>query len=174
MPETDNISPKPTLDNEVTAINIDQLNMVPPIAEAAVEKPVIKDEPKGGKEASKTIKKSKKRSKSKKSKTTVEDTVAKEAESSQIPETDIISPKLTLDNEVTAINIDHLNIFPPIAEAAVEKPVIKDESKGEKEASKKIKKKSKKRSKSKKSKKTVEDTIAKEAAPSQMPETDII
>ncbi|KRY02366.1 hypothetical protein T03_7701, partial [Trichinella britovi] len=35
MPETDNISPKPTLDNEVTAINIDQLNVVPPIAEEA-------------------------------------------------------------------------------------------------------------------------------------------
>ncbi|KRZ47383.1 hypothetical protein T02_9609, partial [Trichinella nativa] len=29
-----------------------------------------------------------------------------------------ISPKPTLDNEVTAINIDHLNIVPPIAEAA--------------------------------------------------------
>ncbi|KRY06521.1 hypothetical protein T03_9616, partial [Trichinella britovi] len=100
MPETDNISPKPTLDNEVTAINIDQLNMVPPIAEAAVEKPVIKDEPQGGKEASKKIKKkSKKRSKSKKSMTTVEDTVAKEAAPSQMPETDIISPKITLDNE---------------------------------------------------------------------------
>ncbi|KRY04995.1 hypothetical protein T03_12028, partial [Trichinella britovi] len=90
--------------------------MVPPIAEAAVEKPVIKDEPKGGKEASKKIKKSNKRSKSKKSMTTVEDTVAKEAESSQIPETDIISPKLTLDNEVTAINKDQLNVVPPIAE----------------------------------------------------------
>ncbi|KRX28443.1 hypothetical protein T06_7841, partial [Trichinella sp. T6] len=51
-----------------------------------------------------------------------------------------MSPKTTLDNEVTAINIDHLNIVPPIAEAAVEKPVIKDEPKGEKKASKKIKK----------------------------------
>ncbi|KRX28742.1 hypothetical protein T06_10189, partial [Trichinella sp. T6] len=66
-----------------------------------------------------------------------------------MPETDVIPPKLTLDNEVTAINIDQLNIVPPIAEAAVEKPVIKDEPKGEKKASKKIKKKSKKRSKSK-------------------------
>ncbi|KRX35600.1 hypothetical protein T05_9102, partial [Trichinella murrelli] len=175
MPETDIISPKPTLDNEVTAINIDHLNILPPIAEAAVEKPVIKDEPIGEKKASEKIKKkSKKRSKSKKSKKTVIDTVAKEAESSQMPKTDIISPKLTLDNEVTAINIDQLNMVPPIAEAAVEKPVIKDEPKGEKEASKKIKKKSKKRSKSKKSKKTVEDTVAKEAESSQMPETDII
>ncbi|KRX30899.1 hypothetical protein T06_10337, partial [Trichinella sp. T6] len=104
------------------------LNIVPPIAEAAVEKPVIKDEPKGEKKASKKIKKkSKKRSKSKKSTKTVEDTVAKAAESSQKPETDIMSPKTTLDNEVTAINIDHLNIVPPIAEAAVEKQVIKDE-----------------------------------------------
>ncbi|KRX31349.1 hypothetical protein T05_5037, partial [Trichinella murrelli] len=151
MPETDIISPKLTLDNEVTAINIDQLNMVTPIAEAAVEKPKIKDEAIGEKEASKKIKKkSKKRSKSKKSKKTVEDMVGKEAAPSQMPETDIISPKPTLDNEVTAINIDQLNIVPPIAEAAVEKPVIKDEPKGEKEASKKIKKKSKKRSKSKK------------------------
>ncbi|KRX30247.1 hypothetical protein T05_1496, partial [Trichinella murrelli] len=132
MPETAIISPKLTLDNEATAINVDQLNMVPPIAEAAVEKPVIKDEPKGEKEASKKIKKkSKKRSKSKKSKKTVEDAVAKEAESSQMPETDIISPKLTLDNEATAINIDHLNMVPRLAEAAVEKPVIKDEPKGE-------------------------------------------
>ncbi|KRX31902.1 hypothetical protein T06_10468, partial [Trichinella sp. T6] len=113
------MSPKTTLDNEVTAINIDHLNIVPPIAEAAVEKPVIKDEPKGEKKASKKIKKkSKKRSKSKKSTKTVEDTVAKAAESSQKPETDIMSPKTTLDNEVTAINIDHLNIVPPIAEAA--------------------------------------------------------
>ncbi|KRZ89908.1 hypothetical protein T08_1367 [Trichinella sp. T8] len=175
MPETDIISPKLTLDNEVTAINIDQLNMVPPKAEDAVEIPKIKDEPIGEKKDSKKIKKkSKKRSKSKKSKKTVEDTVAKEAASSQMPETDIISPKLTLDNEATAINVDQLNMVPPKAEAAVEKPVIKDEPKGEKEASKKIKKKSKKRSKSKKSKKTVEDTVAKEAESSQMPETDII
>ncbi|KRX34546.1 hypothetical protein T06_3863, partial [Trichinella sp. T6] len=141
-PETDIISPKLTFDNEVTAINIDQLNMVPPIAEAAVEKPVIKDEPIGEKKAFKKIKKkSKKRSKSKKSKKTVEDAVAKEAASSQMPETDTISPKPTWDNEVTAINIDQLNIVPPIAEAAVEKPVIKDEPIGEKKASKKIKKK---------------------------------
>ncbi|OUC48708.1 hypothetical protein D917_06012 [Trichinella nativa] len=59
-------------------------------------------------------KKSKKRSKSKKNKKTVEDAVAKEAESSQIPETDIISPKLTLASEVTAINVDQLNMVPPI------------------------------------------------------------
>ncbi|KRX31509.1 hypothetical protein T06_385, partial [Trichinella sp. T6] len=118
--------------------------MDPPISEAAVEKPVIKDEPKREKEASKKIKK---KSKNKK---TVEDTVAKDAESSQIPKTDIIITKITLDNEVTAINVDQLNMVPPISEAAVEKPVIKDKPKREKEASKKIKKKSKKRSKSKK------------------------
>ncbi|KRX34107.1 hypothetical protein T06_10690, partial [Trichinella sp. T6] len=141
IPKTDIIITKITLDNEVTAINVDQLNMVPPISEAAVEKPVIKDKPKREKEASKKIKKKlKKQSKSKKSKETVEDTVAKDAESSQMPETDIISPKLTLDNEVTAINVDELNMVPPISEAAVEKPVIKDEPKREKEASKKIKK----------------------------------
>ncbi|KRY24509.1 hypothetical protein T03_10778, partial [Trichinella britovi] len=122
-PETDNISPKCTLDNEVTAINIHHLNIVPPIAEAAVEKPVIKDEPKGEKKDSeKEKKKSKKRSKFKKSKKTVENTGAKEAASSQMPETDIISPKITLDNEATAINVDQLNMVPPIAEAAVEKP----------------------------------------------------
>ncbi|KRX40034.1 hypothetical protein T05_8586 [Trichinella murrelli] len=105
-----------------------QLNILPPIAEAAVEKPKIKDEAIGEKEASKKIK-SKKRSKSKKSKKTVEDTVGKEAAPSQMPESDIISPNLTLDNEVTAINIDQLNMVPTIAEAAVEKPVIKDEPK---------------------------------------------
>ncbi|KRX29007.1 hypothetical protein T06_10143, partial [Trichinella sp. T6] len=75
-----------------------------------VEKPVIKDEPKREKEASKKIKKkSKKRWKSKKSKKSVEDTVVKDAESSQMPETDTIIPKITLDNEVTAINVDELN-----------------------------------------------------------------
>ncbi|KRY12533.1 hypothetical protein T03_1185, partial [Trichinella britovi] len=115
--------------------------MVPPIAEAAVEKPVIKDEPKGEKKDSKKIKKkSKKRSKSKKSKKSVEHTVAKAAASSEKPETDNISPKPTLDNEATAINVDQLNMVPPIAEAAVEKPVIKDEPKGEKKDSEKEKK----------------------------------
>ncbi|KRX32929.1 hypothetical protein T06_550, partial [Trichinella sp. T6] len=114
------------LDNEGTAINVDELNMVPPISEAAVEKPVIKDEPK------------------------LEDTVAKDAESSQIPKTDIISPKIALDNEVTAINVDQLNMVPPIAVEAVDKAVVKDEPQGERKDSKKIKKKSKKRSKSKK------------------------
>ncbi|OUC48709.1 hypothetical protein D917_06013 [Trichinella nativa] len=92
------------------------------------------DEPKGEKKDSKKIKKrSKKRSKSKKSKKTVEDTVAKDAESSQMPETDIISPKLTLANEATAINVDQLNMVPPIAEEAVEKQVIKDEPKDKEE-----------------------------------------
>ncbi|KRX30257.1 hypothetical protein T09_9037, partial [Trichinella sp. T9] len=67
-----------------------------------------------------------------------------------MPETDNILPKTMWDNEVTAINIDHLNMVPIIAEAAVEKRVIKDELKGEKKDSKKIKKKSKKRSKSEK------------------------
>ncbi|KRX29843.1 hypothetical protein T06_7874, partial [Trichinella sp. T6] len=47
--------------------------MDPPIAEEAVDKAVVKDEP--------------------------QDTVAKDAESSQIPKTDIISPKIALDNE---------------------------------------------------------------------------
>ncbi|KRX29745.1 hypothetical protein T05_5427, partial [Trichinella murrelli] len=91
-----------------------------------------------------------------------------------MPETDIISPKPTLDNEVTAINIDHLKMVPTIAEEAVDKTVIKDEPQGERKDSKKIKKKSKKRSKSKKSKRSVEDTVAKVAASSQMPETAII
>ncbi|KRX29288.1 hypothetical protein T09_771, partial [Trichinella sp. T9] len=74
--------------------------MVPPIAETTVEKPVIKDKAKGEDKDSKTIKKkSKKRSKSKKSKNSVEPTVAKAAASSEMPETDNISPKPTLDNE---------------------------------------------------------------------------
>ncbi|KRX19550.1 hypothetical protein T05_1019, partial [Trichinella murrelli] len=44
--------------------------------------------------------------------------VGKEAAPSQMPETDIISPKRSLDNEITAINIDQLNMVPPTAEAA--------------------------------------------------------
>ncbi|KRX29204.1 hypothetical protein T06_7959, partial [Trichinella sp. T6] len=70
------------------------------------------------KDFEKIKKKAKKQSKTRKSMTTVEDTVAKAAASSQMPETDIISPKLTLDNEVTAINVDELNMVPPISEAA--------------------------------------------------------
>ncbi|KRX31951.1 hypothetical protein T06_7804, partial [Trichinella sp. T6] len=126
------------------------------------------------KDFKKIKKKAKKQSKTRKSMTAVEDTVAKEAESSQIPETDIISPKITLDNEVTAINVDQLNMVPPIAEEAVDKAVVKDEPQGEKKDYKKIKKKSKKRSKSKKCKKTVEDTVPKDAESSQIPKTDII
>ncbi|KRX29284.1 hypothetical protein T05_1503, partial [Trichinella murrelli] len=57
-----------------------------------------------------------------------------------MPETDIISPKFTLANEVTAIHVDQPIIVPPIAEEAVAKPVIKEEPKGEKKDSKKIKK----------------------------------
>ncbi|KRX28520.1 hypothetical protein T09_7418, partial [Trichinella sp. T9] len=57
-----------------------------------------------------------------------------------MPETDIISPKDSLANEVTAIDVDQPIIVPPIAEEAVEKPVIKEEPKGEKKDSKKIKK----------------------------------
>ncbi|KRX12111.1 hypothetical protein T07_8750 [Trichinella nelsoni] len=70
-------------------------------------------------------KKSKKRSKSKKSKKSAGDTVAKDAASSQMPEKDITSPKLTLATEATAIDVDQLNIVPPISEEKVEKPVIK-------------------------------------------------
>ncbi|KRY02928.1 hypothetical protein T03_17247, partial [Trichinella britovi] len=57
-----------------------------------------------------------------------------------MPETDIISPKDSLANEVTAMDVDQPITVPPIAEEAVEKPVMKDESKGEKKDSKKIKK----------------------------------
>ncbi|KRX29993.1 hypothetical protein T09_4574, partial [Trichinella sp. T9] len=93
--------------------------IVPPIAEEAVEKPVIKEEPKGEKKDFRKIKKkSKKRSKSKKSEKTVEGTVAKGATSSQMAETDIISLKDSLANEVTAIDVDQPIIVPPIAEEA--------------------------------------------------------
>ncbi|KAL1246289.1 Zonadhesin [Trichinella spiralis] len=174
MQETDTLSPKLTLASEVTAIDVDQPNIVPTISQEKVEKPVIKDEPKVEKKDSKKIeKRSKKRSKSKKSKKTVEHTVAKKAASSQMPETDITSPKLTLASEATAIDADQPNIVPPKTEKAVEKPMIKDERKGEKKDSKKIKKKSKKGSKSKKSKKTEKDTASNKALCSQMPETDI-
>ncbi|KRZ47390.1 hypothetical protein T02_10627, partial [Trichinella nativa] len=173
--QTENTVMKAPTTTEITETVSDETVIVQPITDEKKHDEFIKEEQDiEMKDFKKIKKKAKKQSKTRKSMTTVEDTVAKEAESSQIPETDIISPKLTLDNEVTAINIDHLNIVPPIAEAAVEKPVIKDEPKGEKESSKKIKKKSKKRSKSKKSKKSVEDTGDKEAASSQMPETDII
>ncbi|KRY05237.1 hypothetical protein T03_6417, partial [Trichinella britovi] len=95
------------LANEVTAIHVDQPIIVPSIAEETVAKPVIKEEPKGEKKYSKMIKKkSKKRSKSKKSKKMVEDTLAKGATSSQMPETNIISPKDSLANEVTAMDAD--------------------------------------------------------------------
>ncbi|KRY48792.1 hypothetical protein T03_11462 [Trichinella britovi] len=162
MPDADITSPKITLASEDTEIDVDQPNRVPPISQETVEKPVIKDEPKvEKKDFKKSKKRSRKRTKSKKSKKIVKDTVAKEAASSQMPETDIISPKLTLANEATAIDLDQPNIVPPISVEKVEKPMIKDERKGEKKNSKKSKKRSKKRSKSKKSKKIVEDKIAK-------------
>ncbi|KRX19678.1 hypothetical protein T07_13308 [Trichinella nelsoni] len=120
-----------------------------------------------------TEKKSKKQSKSKKSKKTVEDTVANNAVCSQMVETDITSPKLTLAGEITAMDIDQPNIVPPIAEEKVEKPLIKGEQKDEKKDSKKIKKKSKKRSKSKKTKKSDDDRVAGKAVSSQIAKTDI-
>ncbi|KRX19715.1 hypothetical protein T07_4921 [Trichinella nelsoni] len=63
--------------------------------------------------------------------------------------------------KTTAIDVDQVNIVPPMSEEKVEKPVMKAEPKGEKKDSKKIKKKSKKRTKSKKSKNSVEDRVAK-------------
>ncbi|XP_003368575.1 conserved hypothetical protein [Trichinella spiralis] len=147
MPETDIPSPKLTLASEVTAKDVDQANIVPPISEEKVEKPVTEAEPKVEKKDSKKIKKkSKKRSKSKKIKKTVEDTVADQAASSQMPETDITSPKLTLASEVTAIDVDQPNIVPPISEEKVEKPVSQQV---ENKDSIKDNKRTKKRSKSK-------------------------
>ncbi|KRY04470.1 hypothetical protein T01_11886, partial [Trichinella spiralis] len=106
-------------------------DIVPSIAKETDEKPVITGEPKGEKKDSKKIKKkSKKRSKSKKTKETEKDIAAKEAASSQIPETDITSPNLALASEVTAINVDQLDIVPPIAEETDKKPVITVEPKG--------------------------------------------
>ncbi|KAL1236681.1 Zonadhesin [Trichinella spiralis] len=173
MTETDNKSSKFTLASEVTAVDVDQQNIVPTIPEETVEKPLLKDEPKVEKKDSKKIKKkSKKRTKSKKTKKTDKGKGAKEAASSHVTETDNKSPKFTLASEVTAVDVDQPNIVPPIPEETAEKPVITGEPKGEKKDSKKIKKKSKKRTKSKKSKKAVEDTAAKEAASSQVTETD--
>ncbi|KRY06129.1 hypothetical protein T01_4130, partial [Trichinella spiralis] len=74
-------------------------------------------------------KKSKKRSKSKKTKKTEKDTAAKEAASSQETETDITSRKLALASEVTAINVDQLDIVKSIAKETDEKPVITVEPK---------------------------------------------
>ncbi|KAL1238604.1 Zonadhesin, partial [Trichinella spiralis] len=171
--ETDITSRKLALASEVTAINVDQLDIVPSIAKETDEKPVITGEPKGERKIQKIKKKSKKRSKSKKTKETEKDIAAKEAASSQIPETDITSRKLALASEVTAINVDQLDIVKSIAKETDEKPVITVEPKAEKKDSKKIKKKSKKRTKSKKTKETEKDIAAKEAASSQIPETDI-
>ncbi|KAL1245446.1 Zonadhesin [Trichinella spiralis] len=171
--ETDITSPKFTLASEDTAVDVDQQNIVPTIPEETVEKPLLKDEPKVEKKDSKKIKKkSKKRTKSKKTKKTDKGKGAKEAASSHVTETDITSPKLALASEVAAVDVVQPNIVPPIPEETAEKPVITGEPKGEKKDSKKIKKKSKKRTKSKKSKKAVEDTAAKEAASSQVTETD--
>ncbi|KRY13092.1 hypothetical protein T01_1107, partial [Trichinella spiralis] len=139
------------------------LDIVPSIAKETDEKPVITGEPKGEKKDSKKIKKkSKKRSKSKKTKKTEKDTAAKESASSQETETDITSRKLALASEVTAINVDQLDIVKSIAKETDEKPVITVEPKAEKKDSKKIKKKSKKRTKSKKTKETEKDIAAKE------------
>ncbi|KRY10077.1 hypothetical protein T01_2860, partial [Trichinella spiralis] len=103
MTETDNKSSKFTLASEVTAVDVDQQNIVPTIPEETVEKPLLKDEPKVEKKDSKKIKKkSKKRTKSKKTKKTDKGKGAKEAASSHVTETDITSPKLTLASEVTA------------------------------------------------------------------------
>ncbi|XP_003367172.1 putative ComB, accessory factor for ComA, partial [Trichinella spiralis] len=89
--------------------------------------PLLKDEPKGEKKDFKKIrKKSKKRRKSKKTKKAEKDTAAKEAAYSQETETDITSRKLALVSEVTAINVDQLDIAPSIPEETDEKPVITD------------------------------------------------
>ncbi|KRZ82054.1 hypothetical protein T08_7396 [Trichinella sp. T8] len=98
-------------------------------------------------------KRSKKRTKSKKSKKTVNDTVADKAASSQMPDADITSLKITLASEDTEIDVDQPNRVPPISEETVEKPVIMDEPNVEKKDFKKI---------------------AEKAASSQMPKTDII
>ncbi|KRX19655.1 hypothetical protein T07_12585 [Trichinella nelsoni] len=147
---------------EITAAVSDETVIVQPITVEKKPDEFIKEVQKIEKKDSKKMKKkSKKRSKTKKSKKTVEDTVSNEAASTQMPETDITSPKVTLASEATAMEVDQPNIVPPIAEEAVEKPVVKDEPKGVKKDSKKMKKKSKKRSKTKKSNKHVEDKVAK-------------
>ncbi|KRY02156.1 hypothetical protein T01_7882, partial [Trichinella spiralis] len=46
MPETDITSPKLALASEVTAIDVEQPNIVGPISEEKVEKPVTEAEPK--------------------------------------------------------------------------------------------------------------------------------
>ncbi|XP_003369890.1 conserved hypothetical protein, partial [Trichinella spiralis] len=51
--ETDNKSPKFTLASEVTAVDVDQPNIVPPIPEETAEKLVMTGEPKGEKKDSK-------------------------------------------------------------------------------------------------------------------------
>ncbi|KRY24311.1 hypothetical protein T03_267, partial [Trichinella britovi] len=104
---------------EITETVSNETVIVQPITVEKKQDEFIKEEQEIEMKDSKKIKKkAKKRSKTRKSMTTVEDTVAKEAAPSQMPETDNISPKPTLDNEVTAINIDQLNMVPPIAEAA--------------------------------------------------------
>ncbi|KRX36853.1 hypothetical protein T05_10848 [Trichinella murrelli] len=171
--QTENAVMKATTTTEITAAISDETVIVQPITDEKMPDEFIKEVETIEKEDSKKIKKkSKKRTKSKKSKKTVEDTVDNKNVCSQMPETDITSPKLTLAGMITVTDIDQPSTVEPIAEEKVEKPVIKNEAKGEKKGSKKIKE-SKKRSKSKSSKKTVDDTVAKDVASSQMPKTDI-
>ncbi|KRX34978.1 hypothetical protein T05_9861 [Trichinella murrelli] len=132
--QTENTVMKAPTAAEITETVNHETVIVQPITVEKKHDEFIKEEQEIEMKDSKKIKKKlKKRSKSKKSKKSVEDTVAKAAASSEMPETDNISPKPTLDNEVTAINIDQLNMVPPIAEAAtlatfiVEKEATLDE-----------------------------------------------
>ncbi|KAL1236677.1 Protein SCAF11 [Trichinella spiralis] len=157
--ETDITSPKFTLASEDTAVDVDQQNIVPTIPEETVEKPLLRMNRKVKKD-SKKIKKKSRSGRIKETKKTEKDIAAKEAASSQdrngyyitetgLAKTDITSRKLALASEVTAINVDQLDIVPSIAKETDEKPVIT------------------------KTKRTEKDIAAKEAASSQVTETDI-
>ncbi|KRX32552.1 hypothetical protein T05_14773, partial [Trichinella murrelli] len=128
--QTENTVMKPPTTTEITEAVSDETVIVEPNTVEKKPDEYIKEVQEiEKKDSKKTKKKSKERSKLKKSKKTDEATAANMALCTEMPETEIMSPKITLANEVTAIHVDQPIIVPPIAEEAVAKPVMKDEPK---------------------------------------------
>ncbi|KRZ40317.1 hypothetical protein T4C_5808 [Trichinella pseudospiralis] len=152
---------------EITAIPIDERDIVEAIRIEKLQEEFIKEAEKTDKKESKKLKKkSKKRSKSKKSKKAEKKEAIKDEVTPQKQEDAITTQIPILPTEITAMVTDESNIAQPLVEKKVETVESKDEQKIEKKDSKKLKKKSKKRSKSKKSKKAAkEHAIEEEVTP---------
>ncbi|KRY44674.1 hypothetical protein T03_2880, partial [Trichinella britovi] len=128
--QTENTVMKPPTTTEITeAVSDEKVIVEPNAVEKKPDEFINEVQEIQKKDSKKTKKKSKKRSKLKKSKKTDEHTAANTALCTEMPETEIMSPKITLANEVTAIHVDQPIIVPSIAEEAVAKPVIKEEPK---------------------------------------------